>query len=237
MPMNCKSLVGAIIVLAACTPVDADSAAGYSLGHIGPVKFRVPDGAMASGMSSDVNAWLKPDAVEEPNTYARPIAAFDLRLWLPDVSYLHPDGDKADEAHLLLVSISNFDYEANPNGPAGGFRNTINARDDIDYPFNRLPDFLGMEHWRSSRFPKANSRNDIFYSRQSGVLIQCSGDSLKTGVLDYGLCEQIFNIPEIRVRVGMSYDRDWLPNWKANQEKVRALILSFRSTKDAKPAD
>ncbi len=214
------------LLLSACEGARSDTN-GYALGHIGSVRFRVPDDALMSGMSSDVNAWLKPDRPPEPNTYERPIATFDLRLWLPDVSYAGHEGEVMDPGHRLGVTVSNFDYEANPNGPRDGLRNIITSRGDIDYPFPRFADAYGLKHWRSHNFPNTTWSNDIFFSDRYGSLILCGGDALKTGVQDFGLCLHSFNMPQYRVRVEMSYDRDWLPEWRTSQEKVARLIATF----------
>jgi hypothetical protein len=140
-----RALLGTAIFFTSWGTALAEPTDGYSLGHIGAVRLRVPDTALFSGISSDVNAWLKPDAPDEPNTYERPIAAFDLRLWLPEVSYMGHDGEGMDDTHQMLVSVSDFDYESNPNGPAGGLHSAITARDSIDYPYSRLPNVFGLQ--------------------------------------------------------------------------------------------
>lgn len=197
-------------------------------GRINGTEVQIPINIMTDAMTVDQNNNLI--AIRDLHDRSTNISAFGFALTISPNGFRINDG-LAEGRPRLGVEVSNFDFRLNRDIPASSLATSLGAQSQFG-PYIPAPEIYQLEHWRSLRSSNDISGKDIFFSKKQGTFILCDGNSFYRSQVNYGLCVQKFNIPELAVVVSIDYDRPSLSAWWTLEKNVRSMILSFRVIKE-----
>ena len=196
-------------------------------GRIGNHRFRIPASLVLSTVTTEAGPNWGP-RLAEPNSFAREIRYFDLRLprLLPGSPTTPPAQRSLNQRGFVEADV----FVVTPAKVKAGVRALLAtdlAGRGLGGSYLEVAAVAGMRHWRAVRPPTGAAVNtDLFLDEKAGLAVRCTGGD-RYAVRGRGLCEQSFYVARHGLLINASFSGADLTSAREIKHELETTLTSF----------